>query len=54
MNHAFPGGTRALVRASYWGGYFDAAAVGLGNRYGPFTPFGFNGAFFYTRLTYSW
>ena len=106
VNHALPGGTRALVRASYWGGYFDAltpyfesdasntidypsrvlvdaeiaqtfmdrwtltlgaqnvlntvpeeypgAADGLGNRYGPLTPFGFNGAFFYTRLTYNW
>ena len=106
LDHAFPGGTRALVRASYWAGYLDAqapyyksdasdtidypgrvlvdvevaqtfmdrwtltlgaqnalntlpeeypgAAVGLGNRYGPLTPFGFNGAFFYTRLTYSW
>ncbi len=106
VNHAFPGGTRALVRASYWGAYFDARAPyyesdaantidypgrvvldaelaqsfldrwtmtlgaqnalntppqeypgaedGLGNRFGPLTPFGFNGAFFYTRLTYSW
>ena len=106
VNHAFPDGPRALVRASYWGGYFDAqapyyesdarntidypgrvlfdaevahtfldrwtltlgaqnalntapeqypdAAVGLGNRYSPLTPFGFNGAFFYTRLNYSW
>jgi len=106
VNQAFPVGTRALVRANYWGGYFDAltpyyeldasniidypgrvlvdaevaqtfldrwtltlgaqnalntlpeeysgAADGLGNRYGPLTPFGFNGAFFYTRLTYSW
>ncbi|MDE2754465.1 MAG: TonB-dependent receptor [Gemmatimonadota bacterium] len=106
VNHTFPGGTRALVRANYWGGYFDAltphyesdasntidypgrvlvdaevartwmdrwtltlgarnmlnnlpeeysgAADGPGNRYGPLTPFGFNGAFFYTRLTYSW
>ena len=33
--------------------YPDAAA-GVGNRYGQFTPFGFNGAFFYTRLGYSW
>ena len=106
VNHNFPAGTRALVRASYWGGYFDGetpyyedspsntidypgralvdveaahtfmdrytltfgaqnvlntvpqeypgAADGVGNRYGQFTPFGFNGTFFYTRLTYSW
>ena len=106
VNHAFPGGTRALLRTSYWGGYFDAqtpyyesnpsntvnypgrvlldaelartfmgrwtltlgarnaldtlpeeypgAAAGLGNRYGPLTPFGFNGALFYTRLAYNW
>ena len=106
VNHTFPGGTRALVRANYWGGYFDAltphyesdasntidypgrvlvdaevartwmdrwtlalgarnalnnlpeeysgAADGLGNRYGPLTPFGFGGAFFYTRVGYGW
>ncbi len=106
MNHAFPGGSRLLVRASYWGGYFDGeqpyyesnpentmdyparilfdveasrklaerwtltagaqnllntypeeypgAAAGVGNRFGQFTPFGFNGGFYYTRLGYSW
>ena len=106
VNHEFPAGTRALVRASYWGGYFDGetpyyesnpaetidypgrmlvdvegahtfmdrytltvgaqnvlntlpaeypgAAGGVGNRYGQFTPFGFNGTFLYTRLAYSW
>ena len=106
VNHNFPAGTRALVRASYWGGYFDGetpyyegssdntidypgrmlvdveaahtfmdsytltmgaqnvlnttpkeypgAADGVGNRYGQFTPFGFNGTFLYTRLSYSW
>ena len=106
MNHAFPGGSRFLVRASYWGGYFDGeqpyyesdpentidyparilfdveasrklaerwtltagaqnllntypeeypgAAAGVGNRFGQFTPFGFNGGFYYTRLSYSW
>ncbi|MDE0359517.1 MAG: TonB-dependent receptor [Gammaproteobacteria bacterium] len=106
MNHAFPGGSRFLVRASYWGGYFDGeqpyyesdpentidyparilfdveasrklaerwtltagaqnllntypeeypgAAAGVGNRFGQFTPFGFNGGFYYTRLGYSW
>ena len=33
---------------------YPGAADGVGNRYGQFTPFGFNGAFIYTRLTYSW
>ena len=106
VNHALAGGTRFLVRGSYWGGYFDGeqpyyesnpdntidyparilfdmeaahtfadrwtltvggqnvlntypeeypgAAAGVGNRYGQFTPFGFNGAFYYTRIGYSW
>ena len=106
MNHVFAGGSRFLVRASYWGGYFDGeqpyyesdpgntidypsrilfdmeaarqlaerwtltvgaqnllntypaeypgAAAGVGNRFGQFTPFGFNGGFYYTRLGYSW
>ena len=106
LNHRFPAGTRFLVRASYWDGYFDGeqpyyeltpsetvdypprvlfdieaahtvldrwtltvgaqnvlntfpeeypgAAAGVGNRYGQFTPFGFNGGFYYTRLGYSW
>ncbi len=106
VNHEFPAGTRALVRGSYWGGYFDGetpyyesspsntidypgrmlvdveaahtfmgsytltlgaqnvlnttpaeypgAADGVGNRYGQFTPFGFNGTYLYTRLSYSW
>ena len=106
VNQAFAGGTRFLVRGSYWGGYFDGeqpyyesspdktidyparilfdveaahtvanrwtltlgaqnvlntfpeeypgAAAGVGNTYGQFTPFGFNGAFFYSRLGYSW
>ena len=106
-NHVFPGGTRFLVRGSYWGGYYDGeqpyydpakpdttidyparmlfdveaartfadkwtvtlgaqnvlntypeeypgAAGGVGNRFGQFTPFGFNGAFYYSRLSYSW
>ena len=106
-NHVLPGGTRFLVRGSYWGGYYDGeqpyydpakpdttidyparilfdveaahtiaskwtvtlgaqnvlntypeeypgAAGGVGNRFGQFTPFGFNGAFYYTRLGYSW
>ena len=106
LNHAFAGGTRFLVRGSYWGGYFDGeqpyyesnpgetidyparilfdmeashtfadrwlltvggqnvlntypeeypgAAAGVGNRFGQFTPFGFNGGFYYTRIGYSW
>ncbi|MYI46082.1 MAG: TonB-dependent receptor [Gemmatimonadetes bacterium] len=106
LNHAFAGGTRFLVRGSYWGGYFDGeqpyyesnpgetidyparilfdmeashtfadrwlltvggqnvlntypeeypgAAAGVGNRFGQFTPFGFNGGFYYTRLSYGW
>ena len=106
VNHAFAGGTRFLVRGSYWGGYFDGeqpyyesnpdntidypsrilfdmeaartfadrwtltvgaqnalntypeeypgAAAGVGNRFGQFTPFGFNGGFYYTRIGYSW
>ena len=106
VNHAFANGTRVLVRASRWGGYFDGetpyyesdpgntidypgrmlvdveaghsitdyltltigaqnvlntvpqeypgAADGTGNRYGQFTPFGFNGAFYYARVRYRW
>ena len=30
------------------------AAARLGNRYSQFTPFGFNGAYFYSRVTYEW
>ncbi len=29
------------------------AAAGIGNRYGQFSPFGFNGAYYYARLSYS-
>ncbi len=29
-------------------------ALTVGNRYGQFSPFGFNGAFYYTRLNYTW
>ena len=106
LNHTFPNGMRALVRGSYWGGYYDGetpyyvsdssntidyparilfdveaahsltenwtlslgaqnvlntkpeeypgAADGVGNRYGQFTPFGFNGAFLYGKLGYRW
>ena len=122
-DHAFAGGSRVLLRGSYWGGYFDGeqpyydpedsrygpadpgydpdnpdqlktidyparilldveasrtfadrwtvaigaqnalntypeeypgAAAGVGNRFGQFTPFGFNGGFYYTRLSYGW
>ena len=30
------------------------AATGNGNRYGQFSPFGFNGGYYYTRLNYTW
>ena len=30
------------------------AAFTVGNRYGQFSPFGFNGAYYYGRLTYNW
>ena len=30
------------------------AEAGVGNRYSQFTPFGFNGGFYYARLSYSW
>ena len=105
-DHAFAGGSRLLVRGSYWGGYFDGeqpyyesspdstidyparilldveasrtfaerwtlaigaqnalntypeeypgAAAGVGNRFGQFTPFGFNGGYYYTRVRYGW
>ena len=33
---------------------YPGAAGGVGNQYGQFTPFGFNGAFYYGRLTYRW
>ncbi|MXV96994.1 MAG: TonB-dependent receptor [Gemmatimonadetes bacterium] len=33
---------------------YPGAAAGVGNTYGQFTPFGFNGGFYYTRLNYSW
>ncbi len=123
LSHTFAGGTRLLVRGSYWGGYFDGeqpyydprdslyspsdpeydrddpdklktidyppriifdieaahtfadrwtltvgaqnllntypeeypgAAAGVGNRFGQFTPFGFNGGYYYTRVGYGW
>ena len=30
------------------------AVDGVGNRYGQFGPFGFNGGYYYTRLNYGW
>ena len=33
---------------------YPGAPYGVGNRFGQFTPFGFNGAFYYTRVGYSW
>ncbi|MDE2795930.1 MAG: TonB-dependent receptor, partial [Gemmatimonadota bacterium] len=105
-DHAFAGGSRLLLRGSYWSGYFDGeqpyyesdpertidyparilfdveasrpfaerwtvaigaqnalntypeeypgAAAGVGNRFGQFTPFGFNGGYYYTRVSYGW
>ena len=32
----------------------EGAASTVGNRYGQFSPFGFNGAYYYTRLNYGW
>ncbi len=101
VNHAFPGGTRLLVRGSHWDGVFErlapysgdsrypsrqlvdfefaqtfadswtltvggqnalnthpgefpGAADDSGQRYGEYSPFGFNGAFYYTKLSYNW
>ncbi len=33
---------------------YPGAAAGVGNQYGQFTPFGFNGAFYYGKLSYRW
>ena len=33
---------------------FPGASDGLGNKYGQYNPFGFNGGFYYSRLAYSW
>ena len=33
---------------------YPGAADGVGNRYGQFTPFGFNGGFYYARVGYHW
>ena len=105
VNHAFPSGTRLLVRGSHWDGVFERyapysgdsdittryparqlldfevahtfaeswtlsvggqntlntqpgefpnAADDSGQRYGEYSPFGFNGAFYYTKLSYNW
>ena len=32
----------------------DFGAFTVGNRYGQFSPFGFNGAYYYTRINYGW
>ena len=32
----------------------DGAVDGVGNRYGQFGPFGFNGGYYYARLNYGW
>ena len=105
VNHAFPGGTRLLIRGSHWDGVFErfapysgdptvttrypgrqlldfevartfadswtltvggqnalntspgefpGAADDSGQRYGEYSPFGFNGGFYYTKLSYNW
>ena len=33
---------------------YPGAAAGVGNRFGQFTPFGFNGGYYYTRVGYWW
>ncbi len=33
---------------------YPGAADGVGNRFGQFTPYGFNGAFVYSKLGYTW
>ncbi len=33
---------------------YPGAAAGVGNRFGQFTPFGFNGGYYYTRVRYGW
>ena len=35
-------------------GEFPGAAGDSGQRYGEYSPFGFNGAFYYTKLSYNW
>ncbi len=35
-------------------GQFPGAAADSGQRYGEYSPFGFNGAFYYTKLSYGW
>ena len=35
-------------------GQFPGAADDSGQRYGEYSPFGFNGAFYYTKLSYGW
>ena len=35
-------------------GEFPLAAADSGQRYGEYSPFGFNGGFYYTKLSYSW
>ncbi|MDE2773461.1 MAG: TonB-dependent receptor [Gemmatimonadota bacterium] len=45
------GGQNAL---NTYPGEFPDAANDSGQRYGEYSPFGFNGAFYYTKLSYSW
>ena len=44
-------------RQNVLGTYPDVNRYGtdtVGNQYGQFSPFGFNGAYYYTRLNYRW
>ena len=45
------GGQNALNTSP---GEFPGAAGDSGQRYGEYSPFGFNGAFYYTKLSYRW
>ena len=49
--------TLALGGENVFNTYPDVNGYGpltVGNRYGQFSPFGFNGAYYYTRLNYTW
>ena len=45
------GGRNAL---NTYPGKFPGAAADSGQRYGEYSPFGFNGGFYYTKLSYRW
>jgi len=46
-------GPRRFALTAY-PGEFPGAADDSGQRYGEYSPFGFNGGFYYTKLSYSW